>query len=367
MAKFVDCDMEFFLSRVLSQENKRFIACGAGRKLNQLCKMYGLEKRISFILDNDKTKQGKMARINGRDIPVYGYEYINSYRIKKDDVVIISTIFMARVIEQLSTIENLKFTEVYAIPFIQDNCSSEEIVFTRGESKIPKTIHYCWFGNSGIPDIQKKYIEGWHKLCPDYEIKEWNESNYDVTQNAYMYEAYKNKKWGFVPDYARLDIIYQNGGIYLDTDVEIIRPFDDMLNDEAFIGFGSYSVVTIGAGFGSVPQNSMIGELRDYYDNVHFELKDGNLDMRPCTDHQAPILCKWGVEMNNKQQKVNGMMIYPMEVMNPLGLLCAVDKTSKHTHSVHRVTGSWESSQNMKEYNMGRSGLKGYFERISDQ
>lgn len=102
---------------------------------------------------------------------------------------------------------------------------------------IPKIIHYCWIGKSEKPESVEYCIESWKKYCPDYKIIEWNENNYDFIKNEYMKEAYDSKKWGFVPDYARLDIIYNYGGIYLDTDVEIIKSFDALLNQEAFIGF----------------------------------------------------------------------------------------------------------------------------------
>ena len=96
---------------------------------------------------------------------------------------------------------------------------------------IPKKIHYCWFGGAPKSKLAKKCIKSWKRKCPDYEIIEWNESNYDVTKIPFMKEAYDAKKWGFVPDYARLDIIYNNGGIYLDTDVEIVKSLDDLLSD----------------------------------------------------------------------------------------------------------------------------------------
>ena len=102
---------------------------------------------------------------------------------------------------------------------------------------IPKIIHYCWVGNSEKPKSVLKCIESWKKFCPGYEIKEWNESNYDFSKNEYMRQAYEAKKWGFVPDYARLDIIYNYGGIYLDTDVEIIKPFPKIVDGNGFMGF----------------------------------------------------------------------------------------------------------------------------------
>ncbi|RGX78343.1 hypothetical protein DXA68_12330 [Bacteroides stercorirosoris] len=103
---------------------------------------------------------------------------------------------------------------------------------------IPKIIHYCWFGGKPLPPKAKKYIESWKKFCPDYEIKEWNESNFDVHCCRYVEEAYNAKKWAFVSDYARFLALYNEGGIYFDTDIEVLKPFDNLLGCGAFFGFG---------------------------------------------------------------------------------------------------------------------------------
>ena len=101
---------------------------------------------------------------------------------------------------------------------------------------IPKIIHYCWFGGNPLPESAKKCIDSWKKYCPNYEIREWNETNYDLSSNHYMEEAYSRKIWGFVPDYARLDIVYQHGGIYMDVDVEVVRSMDELLNNAFYMG-----------------------------------------------------------------------------------------------------------------------------------
>jgi len=106
---------------------------------------------------------------------------------------------------------------------------------------IPKVIHYCWFGKGKMPKLAKKCIKSWKKYCPDYKIICHNEDNFDLTQNRYLNEAYKAGKWAFVSDYVRLKIIYDNGGIYLDTDVELIKPIDDLLLTKGFMGFGADS------------------------------------------------------------------------------------------------------------------------------
>ena len=119
---------------------------------------------------------------------------------------------------------------------------------------IPKKIHYCWIGGNPLPELAIKCIESWKKYCPDYEIIEWNEKNYDFRKNQFMREAYDEKKWGFVPDYARLDIIYEHGGIYLDTDVEIIKPLDSLLKEQGFAGMEQPGIVALGLGFGAEPK-----------------------------------------------------------------------------------------------------------------
>ena len=144
---------------------------------------------------------------------------------------------------------------------------------------IPKIIHYCWVGGKPKPQSVLYCIESWKRCCPDYEIREWNESNYDFTKNEYMRQAYEAKKWGFVPDYARLDIIYEYGGIYLDTDVEMLRSPDELLGQDGFMGFentgdGEY-FVNCGHGFGAVPHHEVIRKARDLYNVLSFLNEDG--------------------------------------------------------------------------------------------
>ena len=111
---------------------------------------------------------------------------------------------------------------------------------------IPKIIHYCWFGGKKKPENVEQYILSWKNKCPDYEIREWNENNFDIKSNCFCKEAYEKKKWAFVSDYARLAILYKYGGIYMDTDVEVIKPFDNLLTYQAFLCFESSKMVSIG-------------------------------------------------------------------------------------------------------------------------
>lgn len=154
---------------------------------------------------------------------------------------------------------------------------------------IPKKIHYCWFGNNPKSELVMKCIESWKKYCPDWEIIEWNESNVDIDSIAYMNEAYKNKKWAFVSDVARLDIIYKNGGIYLDTDVELKKSLDEWLIYDSIFVFETERNVNTGLGFGAQKGHKYIKAILESYKKRHFE-KGGKLDITPCPNPNTEIL-----------------------------------------------------------------------------
>jgi len=162
------------------------------------------------------------------------------------------------------------------------------------ENKIPKVIHYCWFGGNEKSKLIKKCIDSWKKYCPDYEIKEWNESNFDIEINNYVKEAYEAKKWAFVSDYARLWIVYNYGGIYLDTDVELIKSLDNLLNYKAYFGSEDGKLINTGLGFGAIKDNEFVKKIKDDYEYIHFIKDDGTYDITPCpkrnTDSIAYLL-----------------------------------------------------------------------------
>ena len=161
---------------------------------------------------------------------------------------------------------------------------------------IPKIIHYFWIGGNPKPKSVLRCIKSWKKYCPDYKIMEWNESNYDFNKNAYMKQAFENKRWGFVTDCARFDVIYEYGGIYLDTDVELIKNLDSLLTHNSFFGYEeAYDYyIACGLGFGSCARNPIIKDLRDYYDNVYFVNDDATLNLIPSPIHNMYIFKKIG-------------------------------------------------------------------------
>lgn len=206
---------------------------------------------------------------------------------------------------------------------------------------IPKIIHYCWFGGEKIPEEYKSYMESWKRFCPDYEIKEWNETNYDISKNGYMEQAYKNKKWGFVPDYARLDIIYNYGGIYLDTDVELLKSLDEILDCEGFFGFESENLVNLGLGFGAVKGNEIIRDMMLQYEKMSFINHDGTLNTVASPIYTTEILKDKGLDLNGKLQVIEGSVIYPTEYFSPKNYMTGITNITDNSCSIHHFSASW--------------------------
>ena len=209
---------------------------------------------------------------------------------------------------------------------------------------IPKVIHYCWFGKGEMPKIAKKCIESWKKFCPDYEIICWNEDNFDLTQNRYMREAYEAGKWAFVSDWARLKVIYDNGGIYLDTDVELIKPIDNLLDTRGFMGFDEKGIVATGLGFGAEKENEIIGEFLKDYNDISFILPDGSFDLTPCPDRNTQTLKRLGMDTENTNQTFMGMTFLPDEYLCPMDYTTGKKTITENTYSIHHYSASWTSS-----------------------
>lgn len=213
---------------------------------------------------------------------------------------------------------------------------------------IPKKIHYCWIGGNPLPKSAEKCIKSWKKYCPDYEIIEWNETNYDFSKLPFMKEAYDVKKFGFVPDYARLDIIYNHGGIYLDTDVEIIRSFDELLKNKGFAGFENEENVNFGQGFGAEPGNPVIKHLMDSYNDLHFVNEDGSFNMIASPKTNSDTLSELGLKRDGTSQNIDGFEIYPVDYFCPKSLIDGIVRKTENTFSIHHFDASWFSDEGKK-------------------
>jgi hypothetical protein len=205
---------------------------------------------------------------------------------------------------------------------------------------IPKIIHYCWFGGNQLPKFAKKCIASWKRYFPNYEIKEWNESNYDVHKIIYIDEAYTAKKYAFVSDYARFDILYHYGGIYFDTDVEVFKSFDGILNQGGFIGIESIGNVAAGLGIGCAARLDIIYQILDFYTRLNFVNIDGSYNLHTVVEYVSAILKKKGLEEKNTIQHLDGLTVYPIDYFCPKSSSGKFEIT-ENTHSIHHYSATW--------------------------
>lgn len=209
-----------------------------------------------------------------------------------------------------------------------------------------KIIHYCWFGGAEKSDVILKCIESWRKFCPDYEIKEWNENNFDVKRCKYVEDAYNAKKWAFVSDYCRFFVLYEYGGIYLDTDVEILKPLDGL--PDTFVGFERATMVASGLIRGAGKGDRICREMLDSYETDSFTDENGKPNLYTVCDRETEILKKHGLILNDEKQTVCGTTVFPTEYFNPKGGDYGKEIITDNTYTIHHYLASWKSPLDKK-------------------
>lgn len=206
---------------------------------------------------------------------------------------------------------------------------------------IPKFIHYCWFGENKKSKLVEKYIKTWTKNYPDYQIIEWNEKNFDIHTNKYVEEAYNAKKYAFVSDYARLNALYNYGGIYFDTDVEVIKNMNDFLDKGKDIYCFELENKIMTGVMVSQKKSNIIKEFLNSYTDRSFIKKDGTLDLLPNTNILTDILVKKGTKLNNQLQEFSSFIVLPIEYLSAFDLknLCKIP--TNNTRCIHHCAFSW--------------------------
>ena len=227
---------------------------------------------------------------------------------------------------------------------------------------IPPIIHYCWFGKNEKPKIVKKCIRSWRKNCPNYEIIEWNEENLDFDSVPELVkEIYKTGKWAFVTDYIRYQIVYQYGGVYLDTDVQLLKSLDPFLENEAFFGFekNSTCVIASGLGFGAEKGNRMLEELMRIYEESPVLKEGGKLNLKSCVDREAECFKQHGLVQNGQEQLIDyGVHIYPDDYFCPFDWMNRRLRITERTVSIHWYSASWYSKEERRLQNIRRRKRK---------
>ena len=233
---------------------------------------------------------------------------------------------------------------------------------------IPRVIHYCWFGKGSLSDLALKCIISWRKYFPDYEIKEWNESNYDVNIIKYTSEAYAAKKYAFVSDYARFDILYKHGGVYFDTDVEVIASFEDLLQRGGFMGLEPVSGENVfcnpGLGMAYAPGMRIACEIIELYKSMTFINIDGSYNYSTVVETVTSILKKYGLKNENVIQAFEGFLVYPTDYFCPYSLKTASLQLTGNTLSIHHYVGSWLNDSDKKYKHFREKCIKKFGYRI---
>lgn len=210
---------------------------------------------------------------------------------------------------------------------------------------IPRIIHYCWFGRGQMPELALRCIESWHRVMPDYDYKMWNEDNFDINCIAYVKEAYEARKYAFVSDYVRLFALFSEGGIYMDTDVEVFKPYDDILNLSGFIGFEGTKYRHIGTGtIASEPEGEWVKEQISAYNGIHFLQPNGDYDLTTNPVRISAIMCQNGFLQNGKEQDYRDMHVFPVDYFCPRQTTGEYLKT-RNTYCDHHYMGSWEENK----------------------
>lgn len=215
------------------------------------------------------------------------------------------------------------------------------------QGKIPKIIHYVWFGEKEIPELEEKCIESWKKILPDYKIMFWNEETFDIENSPYAKQALEHKKYAFASDYTRAKVLYEFGGIYLDTDVEVLESFDQFLDNKAFIGFENKTMVGTGI-IGSQKKSKVMEKMLDYYQNHNFADENGNIDITTNVQILSRILLGMGFEKENKEQVLEDIHIYERDIFCPKKMDDGTFRTTDRTVTIHYLSGSWLTDREKK-------------------
>ena len=217
---------------------------------------------------------------------------------------------------------------------------------------IPKIIHYCWFGRNPKPKLAEKCIKSWEKYCPDYNIIEWNEDNFDITVcPLYVRQAYEAKQWAFVTDYVRLKLIYEYGGIYMDTDVELIKSLDVLLECTAYFGFENEKFISTGLGFGAKKGTLILKEIMKDYESITFIQADGSFDSIPCPVRNTDVFIRHGLKQDGTYQILNGgIQLLPSEYLCPITYFSGEKNITQNTISIHWFSASWQTKEKREQH-----------------
>ena len=360
--RFINCTYQNFLNNL---GNRKIVQFGASSVWSYYFNVFpDIENRIvdrTFcIVDNAPSKQGTEFIIGIHSLHI---DRPDALRTMEDYVILItvSIAYQEKICRQLVEMNLDENIECFSLPLMilsfekADNSAVDIYFHKRNEQRIPAIIHSFWFSGEEKPELYKKCIDSWHKYCPDFEIIEWNTDNYDISQNVYMQEAFERRKWAFVSDYARLDVIYRMGGVYLDMDVELVSKLNPYLYADCFFCRQEDGMIDFGSGFGAPKGNRLIGDMRDSYNERHFILSDGNIDKTPQPELMSSILLKNGIDNSHNSQVIDDIIILSNDYIT-----CNYGANSimKPKLGIHWHNGSWLDEKDRSNLKAAASARK---------
>lgn len=342
--------------REISEQDMSIVVFGAGVigtvTVPEILRQYDLLWRVAFYVDNSHNTQKRKVVFQDRSVDIKPVDALGG--AGSNAVIIIAISRYAEILDQLEQMPCTRDLSCYIMPMmcIHNFCSdiSGGAPVLSDKPLIPKKIHYMWLGKKQIPSNLQKCIDSWKRYCPDYEIIRWDENNYDLEKHAYMKAAYERGAYGFVPDWARLDILYRHGGIYMDTDVEVVKNLDPLLRQEAFCGIEKWQVLNFGGCSGAIKGHRMIGEFLKAREDVLFLDAEGRTNSVTCGFYDTNAAIKYGYQINGTTQNIQGMNIYAFDYFHPYDYMSGHTYMTEHTYTIHRFNGGW-LDENMKRAN----------------
>lgn len=354
---------------------KDLIIYGASLHLQRMLEHFPndrIAENIRFIVDRDKKKEGTEFYYSGHSFPIVSLESF----LRESDIARRYHMIMVieRYEEALYALDHMPRLDkmicyIWWIPFLSIHSEKTlsckmEIPVSKVRRNIPKVIHYCWFGGGEMPDHVKENIASWKSTNPEFEIREWNEDNFDVNAIPYISEAYKRKKYSFVADFARYEIVLQNGGFYFDTDVELLRDISSLCSYRGFFSFEYFDLINSGSGFAAEKGDMLIKEIRNQYLKRKFVNKDGSLNLTPCSEYETGFFKYRGLRADNSFQVVDDFLIFPYEFFAPVNQGTAMLEMTENTYGIHKFDCSWFDNEEKNRWSEQKRNRAKFNERL---
>ena len=362
--RYIDGDID---NCIWNNKNRRVIFFGAGQNLRfaEASKLSAFREQTPYIIDN-----GKLVSVDlwGKQIPVFQPD-----KLKEENecsVIITTSKYITEMYHQLEELNLGDNVYLYIFPFmlLKENHpltdEQKNQIFRSDGHQIPKIIHSFWFSGSKKPDEYQKCINTWKEFCPDYEIREWNLGNYDGSRHSFFRKAIEVKAWAYATDYARLDVVSRYGGIYMDMDVELVKPLDKLLSHNGVFPFCSDGVIEL-AMFMSKPDNPLVKSLFDIYDHLEIpDIKEGfNKFYQPFLIMEK--LINFGVSMDNSFQHIDGNVFLPKQICMPLDYCLYELNSDEDTIAIHRANAGWHEADYTKRRVGANKELKNKLEILA--